>query len=152
MDIKTIKELVTILEKSGLDEIELEDKNSSIRLVKNRATINQVAAAPQQITMPVASSASPEAKQDAGKGSEESSDDGLAVTSPMVGTFYAAPSPDAKPFVNVGDTVKAGDVVCIVEAMKTMNKIKTTHAGKIKEILCEDGNPVEFGQKLFKIG
>lgn len=148
MDIKTIKELVTILEKSGLDEIELEDKNSSIRLVKNRATITQSAPIPQQVNLPIAGSAAELAK-DANKSTEDDSDDSLVITSPMVGTFYAAPSPDAKAFVAVGDTVKAGDVVCIVEAMKTMNKIKSTHAGKIKKILCEDGKPVEFGQKIF---
>ena len=143
MDIKTIKELVSILEKSGLDEIELEDKNSSIRLVKNRATVAQAAPIPQQINVPVAAAA----PKNESKSPDE--DNGLTVTSPMVGTFYRTPSPDAKPFVEEGDTVKVGDVVCIIEAMKTMNKITSTHSGKIKSILIENGKPVEFGQKLF---
>ncbi len=151
MDIKTIKELVAILEKSGLDEIELEDKNSSIRLVKNRATITQSAPLPQHINLPGAASSAAENSKDANKSTEDASDDGLTITSPMVGTFYSASSPDAKPFVTVGDTIKAGDVVCIVEAMKTMNKIKSTHSGKITSILSEDGKPVEFGQKLFLV-
>ena len=143
MEIKKIKELIGILEKSDLEELELSDKDSSIHLVKRRAT--NMLAAP---AMPVAAPA-PVAPPAESAAPESTGGNVDAITSPMVGTFYSSPSPDAKSFVEVGDTIKVGDVVCIIEAMKTMNKIKSEKNGKVKSIPVENGNPVEFGQKLF---
>ena len=143
MEIKKIKELIGILEKSDLEELELSDKDSSIHLVKRRAT--NILAAP---AMPVAAPA-PVAPPAESAAPESTGGNVDAITSPMVGTFYSSPSPDAKSFVEVGDTIKVGDVLCIIEAMKTMNKIKSEKNGKVKEIPVENGNPVEFGQKLF---
>ena len=143
MEIKKIKELIGILEKSDLEELELSDKDSSIHLVKRRAT--NMLAAP---AMPVAAPA-PVAPPAESAAPESTGGSVNAITSPMVGTFYSSPSPDAKSFVEVGDTIKVGDVVCIIEAMKTMNKIKSEKNGKVKAIPVENGNPVEFGQKLF---
>ena len=143
MEIKKIKELIGILEKSDLEELELSDKDSSIHLVKRRET--NMLAAP---AMPVAAPA-PVAPPAESTAPESTGGSVNAITSPMVGTFYSSPSPDAKVFVEVGDTIKVGDVLCIIEAMKTMNKIKSEKNGKVKEIPVENGNPVEFGQKLF---
>ena len=150
MDIKKVKELVTILEKSELNEIEVGDGKSSIRLVKqSQMTVPAQAVAPVAAPQPAAlAAAAPEAAKPA---AEESAEAGSPITSPMVGTFYRSPSPESAPFVTEGDSVKLGDVLCIIEAMKTMNKITSDKAGKIKSILAENGSAVEFGQKLFVI-
>lgn len=150
MDIKKIKELVKILEDSALEEIELETKDSSIRLAKPKSTVmNAPMMMPQQFAMPApaASAGGVADNADASANKEETS--GEAITSPMVGTFYRSPSTDASPFVEVGDKVNAGDVLCIIEAMKTMNKFKSDKSGTIKSIAVEDGTAVEFGQNLF---
>ena len=142
-----IEKLADIIAEKGLTEISLEDGNQAITLRKEIFTGAVQVAAPQAIAAPQATAQQPAQasapKQEAKKGQP--------VTSPMVGTFYKASSPDAKPFVEVGQTVSKGDVVCIVEAMKLMNEIETEVSGKVVEICVEDGQPVEFGQVLMYI-
>ncbi len=141
-DTEYIEKLAEIIEAKGLTEISLEDGNQAIT-VRRELLAGPVAALP---AAPVVQqpAAQPAAKQEEVK-------KGQPVTSPMVGTFYKAPSPDAKPFVEVGQTVSKGDVVCIVEAMKLMNEIESEVSGKVIEICVEDGQPVEFGQVLMYI-
>ncbi len=139
-DTEYIEKLADILSDKGLTEISLEDGNQAITIRKEVVFAGAPAVAPQ----PVAPSAQPDKPK-------AETHKGQPVTSPMVGTFYKAPSPDAKPFVEVGSTVSKGDVVCIVEAMKLMNEIETEFSGKVVEICVEDGQPVEFGQVLMYI-
>ena len=141
IDIETLKEYIKVLEDSSLAEIEISDEEDSIRLAKPSADSPVVAFAPSNA--PAAAQAAPAAAPAAS---------GKAIKSPMVGVFYAAPSPDRPPFVNVGDTVKKGDVVCIIEAMKIMNEITATESGTITEVLVENGDVVEYDQPLFTIG
>ncbi|MBR2280718.1 MAG: acetyl-CoA carboxylase biotin carboxyl carrier protein [Ruminococcus sp.] len=141
IDIETLKDYIKVLEDSSLAEIEISDEEDSIRLAKPSADSPVVAFAPSNA--PAAAQAVPASAPAAS---------GKAIKSPMVGVFYAAPSPDRPPFVNVGDTVKKGDVVCIIEAMKIMNEITATESGTITEVLVENGDVVEYDQPLFTIG
>ncbi len=141
IDIETLKDYIKVLEDSSLAEIEISDEEDSIRLAKPSADSPVVALAPSNA--PAAAQAAPAAAPAVS---------GKAIKSPMVGVFYAAPSPDRPPFVNVGDTVKKGDVVCIIEAMKIMNEITATESGTITEVLVENGDVVEYDQPLFTIG
>ncbi len=141
IDIETLKDYIKVLEDSSLAEIEISDEEDSIRLAKPSADSPVVAFAPSNA--PAAAQAAPAAAP---------ATSGKAIKSPMVGVFYAAPSPDRPPFVNVGDTVKKGDVVCIIEAMKIMNEITATESGTITEVLVENGDVVEYDQPLFTIG
>ncbi len=143
-DTDYIEKLAEIIEAKNLTEISLEDGNQAIT-VRRELYTGAPAIAPLQAAPTVSIQQSPQtaAKTEVKKGQP--------VTSPMVGTFYKAPSPDAKPFVEVGQTVSKGDVVCIVEAMKLMNEIESEFSGRIVEICVEDGQPVEFGQVLMYI-
>lgn len=145
MDIRKIKKLIELLEESGVAEIEIHEGEESVRISRYGS---QVAAAP--IAMPAPVAAAPAAPA-AAESSEPSVPSGHAVESPMVGTFYRASSPGAKPFVDVGSTVSVGDTLCIVEAMKILNQIEADKSGTIKAILVENGQPVEFGQPMFII-
>ena len=143
MDIRKVKKLIEMLENSTLEEIEIQEGEESVRLVKNK---------PSSYLQEVSQIPLSEVKEDG----EERIDSllveqGHTIASPMVGTFYTAPSPGAKPFVSVGDEIKEGDVICIVEAMKMMNEIKSDISGKVTSILVENAEPVEFGQSLFVI-
>lgn len=142
-DIEYVEKLAKILADNSLTEISLEDGEQAITL---RKEVTGVIAAPA-VSAPAA------APQPSVPQSEKPAEvkKGRPVTSPMVGTFYKAPSPDAKPFVEVGQTIKEGDVVCIVEAMKLMNEIEAEVSGKIVEICVNDGQPVEFGQVLMYV-
>ncbi len=141
-DIEYVEKLAKVLADNSLTEISLEDGDQAITLRKEVMGAPVVAApAPQQVQ--AVSASSPAEPKEVKKGKP--------LTSPMVGTFYSAPSPDAEPFVKVGQTVKEGDVVCIVEAMKLMNEIEAEFSGKIVEICVQDGQPVEFGQVLMYI-
>ena len=148
IDTNYIEKLAKIISENNLTEITLEDENCAISLKKEASGVVQTVAAPV-----VAAPVSTPSVAVAPAVSESASvvDNRKAITSPMVGTFYAAPSPDAKPFVQVGDFVKEGDAVCIVEAMKLMNQIEAEVAGKIVEICVENGQPVEFGQVLMYV-
>lgn len=144
-DVDYIEKLAKVLADTSLTEISLEDGEQAITLRKDLPIVN-AAPAVQTVSAPAAqvpaqNSSAPQAEVKKGK----------AVTSPMVGTFYSAPPPDAKAFVEVGQSVKKGDVVCIVEAMKLMNEIETEFSGKILEVCIQDGQPVEFGQVLMYI-
>ncbi len=140
IDIETLKKYIEVLEESSLAEIEISDDEDSIRLAKPTADSPVVAIAPN----------APAAAQPVQAAAPATG--GKTIKSPMVGVFYAAPSPDRPSFVNVGDTVNKGDIVCIIEAMKIMNEIPATESGTITEILVENGDVVEFDQPLFKIG
>jgi acetyl-CoA carboxylase biotin carboxyl carrier protein len=150
MDIRKVKKLIEMLEESSLAEIEIREGEESIRISRASSTgaptVTQImpAAAPAPATAATPAPASRVAE-------ELIALSGHAVKSPMVGTFYGAPSPGAKPFVEIGDTVSVGDTLCIIEAMKMMNEIESDKAGAIKAILKENGQPVEFGEAMFII-
>lgn len=154
MDIRKVKKLIELLEESNIDEIEIKEGEESVRISRNGAKALTMAAAPPQVlqappTMPQAPVAAP---ADAPPSAESATaSDGHNLRSPMVGTFYRSPSPTSPSFVEVGQSVKAGDIVCIVEAMKMMNQIEADKSGKITAILVENGEPVEFDQPLFTI-
>ena len=150
MDIRKIKKLIELVEESGISELEISEGEESVRISRN----NPVSAAPIQYAAPVAAApvAAPVAAPAAIPGTAEVAAPavpaGHQVLSPMVGTFYGAPSPDAKPFVKVGQSVTAGETLCIIEAMKMMNQIEADKSGVVTAILVEDGQPVEFDQAL----
>lgn len=150
MDIRKIKKLIELVEESGITELEVSEEEGTVRIsraapVASSAAVQYVAA-PQQITPPA--TPAPQATPAAETTASSSEVSGHAVLSPMVGTFYRSPSPDAKPFIEVGQQVKVGDALCIVEAMKMMNRIESDKAGVVKAILVNDGQAVEFDQKL----
>ncbi|HJW82065.1 MAG TPA: acetyl-CoA carboxylase biotin carboxyl carrier protein [Acidiferrobacterales bacterium] len=146
MDIRKIKKLIEMLEESNLGEIEIKEGEESIRISRagSAAPVAQWmhAPAPAPVAAPAAAQAAPAAP---------SLPAGHMVTSPMVGTFYRSPSPSAASFVEVGNQVKVGDTLCIIEAMKILNTIESDKAGTVKAILKENGQPVEFGEPLFVI-
>ena len=144
MDIRKVKKLIEMLEASDLEEIEIQEGEESVRLVKKQ-TLDSTR------TKENASSSEGQLEKQPEKEILPSTEEGEAILSPMVGTFYAAASPGAKPFASIGETIQEGDVVCIIEAMKMMNEIKSDFTGKITSVLVENSDPVEFGQKLFLI-
>ena len=144
MDIRKIKKLIEMLQESDLKEIEVSQGDESVRILRDsfvQTNGNKI------IQQPEVFSAEPEIQQKI----ETSKAEGNVITSPIVGTFYRKPSPDKDPFIRVGDTVEKGDVLCIIEAMKMMNEIKSDFSGKIVTIDLEDGEPVEFGQSIITI-
>ena len=147
MDLRKIKTLIQLLQESELAEIEVADGEQSVRI--SRAS--KVTAAPAAQTVAVAAPPGAEAAAPAAPEDADAPPDGEQVTSPMVGTYYAAPSPTSPPFVRVGDRVQIGDVLCVIEAMKTMNHIESEYAGEVAAILVENAEPVEYGQPLFLI-
>ena len=146
MDIRKVKKLIEMLENSNLEEIEIQEGEESVRLVKSHGA---TPAAAQSFILP--QEASVQVSEDSNQEDEEIVQEGNLINSPMVGTFYASASPGTKPFISVGDLVAEGDVVCIVEAMKMMNEIKSEYSGKVVSIIAEDGQPVEFDQTLIII-
>ena len=151
MDIRKIKKLIELLEESGISELEITEGEESVRISRNGpaqhyAPMQHYAPAPQQYAQaPVAAAATAPAVE------APKAISGHVVKSPMVGSFYRAASPTAKAFVEVGQSVKVGDTLCIVEAMKMMNQIQSDKAGVVKEILAENGDAIEFDQPLFVI-
>jgi acetyl-CoA carboxylase biotin carboxyl carrier protein len=150
MDLRKLKKLIDLVEESGIAELEVTEGEEKVRIVKNGksssdAAIMLAAPVPSPAAAPAASVAAPPPPPPAQPEGEE-------LKSPMVGTFYRAASPGAKPFVDVGDTVKKGQTVCIIEAMKLMNEIEADHDGVVKAILVENGQPVEYGEPLLIIG
>ena len=145
-----IKELAEILAEQGLTEIVIEDGEKAISL---RKEVKEVVAAQPTIvaSAPVVQASAPVAPVTEAPAKTECKASGTPITSPMVGTFYAASSPEAAPFVEVGKTISKGDTVCIIEAMKLMNEIEAEVAGKITEICVKNGDPVEFGQVLMYV-
>ena len=155
MDIRKVKKLIELLEESGVSEIEIKEGEESVRISRHPAGVVHAFSAPPAYAAPPPAAAtvtpavaagSPPAAPAAASHSPDS-----AVTAPMVGTFYSAPAPGARPFVEIGSEVKPGDVLCIIEAMKMMNQIESDKAGRVVSVLVKNGDPVEFGQTLFII-
>ncbi len=158
MDIRKVKKLIELLEESGVSEIEIKEGEESVRISRHPTGVVHTYAAPGHFAAPAAAPAGAAAGPASG-----GAGDGVAppatsvhspdsiVTAPMVGTFYAAPAPGAKAFVEIGSEVKPGDVLCIIEAMKMMNQIESDKAGRVVSVLVKNGDPVEFGQTLFII-
>jgi acetyl-CoA carboxylase biotin carboxyl carrier protein len=151
MDIRKIKKLIELLEESGIAEIEIKEGEEALRIsrmptgpaVAQLASV-PLAAAPLPVPAKAAAPAEP-APATKAKANEH------VITAPMVGTFYGAPSPGAKPFIEIGDEIKVGQVLCIIEAMKMMNQIEADRAGRITSVMARNGDPVEFGQPLFVV-
>lgn len=149
MDIRKVKKLIELLEASGIAEIEIHEGEESIRISRaSQVTVTNAAPAIQDTT---AAPVDPGSDSTAPADTEEPEFSGHVINSPMVGTFYSAPTPGAKPFANVGQQIKTGDTLCIIEAMKLMNQIESDKTGTIKAILVENGQPVEYNQPLFVI-
>ena len=153
MDIRKVKKLIELLEESGIAEIEITEGEESVRISRHSAppAPMMVQAAPMAMPAAAAPAAAPTAPAAAAAPAAPALPPGHVVKSPMVGTFYRAASPGAKAFADVGQAVKEGDVLCIIEAMKMMNQIESDKAGVVKAILANNGDPVEFGQPLFVI-
>ncbi|MBV8909729.1 MAG: acetyl-CoA carboxylase biotin carboxyl carrier protein [Gammaproteobacteria bacterium] len=153
MDIRKIKKLIELLEESGIAEIEIKEGEEAVRI--SRMPTGETAA--QTMPMPAPSAAAPvpaavAAPALAGESAPpKPKPNEHVITAPMVGTFYAAPSPGAKAFVEIGDEIKVGQVLCVIEAMKMMNQIEADRAGRITSIMARNGDPVEFGQPLFVV-
>jgi len=147
LDIRKVKKLIELIEESGVSEIEIKEGEESVRVTRDSLlrTNPEPMGSTQSVVVDKVLDSVPE------KNSVDSAEDGNIVKSPMVGTFYAAPSPEALPFVKIGQIIKEGDPLCIIEAMKTMNPIEAEFSGKIKAILVDNGSPVEFNQSLFVI-
>jgi len=145
MDIRKVKKLIELIEESGIAEIEIKEGEESVRISRNLSSTPQtMMAAPMMSAVPVVAAATTTE-------SAAASDPRHTINSPMVGTFYRAPSPDAKNFVEIGDKVAIGDTVCIVEAMKMMNQIEADVAGTVTAILVNEAEAVEFDEPLFVI-
>src|SRR5689334_9726915 len=150
MDLRKLKKLIDLVQESGIAELEITEGEEKVKIVKG-GHVSVSAAAPVQVVAaaepraPAAVAPAPAAEAPAGQ-------EGHVVKAPMVGTFYRSPSPDAKAFVEVGQAVKEGDTICIIEAMKLMNEIEADAGGTVKAILVENGQPVEYGQPLFILG
>jgi acetyl-CoA carboxylase biotin carboxyl carrier protein len=153
MDIRKIKKLIELLEESGIAEIEIKEGEEGLRIsrmpaaathavpqVAHLGVLPAAAGATASAALPAAESAAPKPKPNE-----------HVITAPMVGTFYASPSPGAKAFVEIGDEIKVGQVLCIIEAMKMMNQIEADKAGRITSVMAQNGDPVEFGQPLFVV-
>ncbi|MBI2802379.1 MAG: acetyl-CoA carboxylase biotin carboxyl carrier protein [Gammaproteobacteria bacterium] len=140
MDLRKVKKLIELLEESGIAEIEIKEGEESVRISRLPGATVQMMTPAAPVTAVVATPPTP------------AKPDGHVVTAPMVGTFYSSPAPDSPAFVKVGDKVKVGDSLCIIEAMKIMNPIEADRAGTVLSILAENGQPVEFEQPLFILG
>ncbi|WP_426142919.1 acetyl-CoA carboxylase biotin carboxyl carrier protein [Pseudomonas sp. DWP3-1-2] len=151
MDIRKVKKLIELLEESGIDELEIREGEESVRISRHSKTPAQQYYAPAPMPAPAAAPAAAAAPVAAAEAPSAPKLNGTVVKSPMVGTFYRTPAPTSPAFVEVGQTVKKGDTICIVEAMKMMNHIEAEVSGVIESILVENGQPVEYDQPLFTI-
>lgn len=154
MDLKYVKQLLELVEKSNVNEIEVEEKGQKIRITKSPAAQAPGYLAPvqHQVMMPAPSAAAPAAPSEPKPAAPAAETKKYhEIKSPIVGTFYKSPSPDAAPYVDIGSKVKPGSVLCIVEAMKLMNEIESDIAGTIVKVNVENGKPVEYGQVLFLV-
>jgi acetyl-CoA carboxylase biotin carboxyl carrier protein len=154
MDIRKVKKLIELLEESDIDEIEIKEGEESVRISRNSAAIQAAAAAALSLAAPAPAAVAapaPVAAEPVAEAAPSPITSGHVVTSPMVGTFYRSPSPSSPSFIEVGQHIKVGDVICIIEAMKMMNQIEADKAGVVEAILVENGQPVEFDQALVTI-
>jgi len=150
MDLRKLKKLIDLVQESGIAELEITEGEEKVKIVKGGVVS---VSAPPVMAMPAAAPAGAPAPAATPAGeSRDAGQEGHVVKAPMVGTFYRSPSPDAKVFVEVGQAVKEGDTICIIEAMKLMNEIEADASGVVKAILVENGQPVEYGQPLFILG
>jgi len=155
MDLRKLKKLIDLVEESGIAELELTEGEEKVRISRQPAGQQMMQYAPAympQMMQHAPQAAAPVAAAAVAENAAPAAIEGHVVKSPMVGTFYRSPSPDAKSFVEVGSSVAAGDTLCIIEAMKLLNEIEADHTGVIKAILVENGQPVEYGEPLFIIG
>jgi acetyl-CoA carboxylase biotin carboxyl carrier protein len=153
MDLRKLKTLIDLVSESGISELEVTEGEGKVRIVKNAPPVyvqSSPFAQPMTASVPAPGGFVPEQTPAAAPAAPVVQ--GHVVTSPMVGTFYRSPSPGAEPFVQVGDSVKEGQTLCIIEAMKLLNEIESDKTGVVKEILIENGQAVEYGQPLFVIG
>lgn len=150
MDLRKLKKLIDLVQESGISELEVTEGEEKVRIAKHVG----IAMQPQHYAMPMHAmpAAAPAGTSTVNLDDEDELPEGHVVKSPMVGTFYRAPSPGADPFMEIGQAVKQGDTLCIIEAMKLLNEIEADATGTIKAILVENGQPVEFGEPLFVIG
>jgi len=154
MDIRKVKKLIELLEESGISELEISEGEESVRISRHPRVSMAApqAAGPLQIQQaPIAPAAPASAKPATAAGEHKPRNDDQTITSPMVGTYYSASAPGAKTFVEIGQEIKVGQILCIIEAMKMMNQIESDKAGRVTAILAKNGEPVEFGQPLFII-
>ena len=149
MDLRKLKKLIDLVQESGIAELEITEGEEKVKIVKG-GSVSVAHAAPAPAPAVAHAASAPPAIASAAEAAPAV--EGHVVKAPMVGTFYRSPSPDAKPFVEVGQQIKEGDVICIIEAMKLMNEIDADAAGTVKAILVENGQPVEYGQPLFILG
>jgi acetyl-CoA carboxylase biotin carboxyl carrier protein len=151
MDLRKIKKLIEMLQESDLNEIEVKEGEESVRINRKKESVIHTSN-PISVGQNLNQSSAPLPQTDSSEiENEQAAEDLNHITSPMVGTFYRKPAPDKEPFIEVGQTVKKGDTVCIIEAMKMMNQVKSEFDGKVVAINIEDGDPVEFGQELVSI-
>ena len=153
MDLRKLKKLIELVEESSIAELEITEGEEKVRISKSGSGTQNYAFMPSAMPamMPVAPPPTPDNSKATETAVANALPDGHIVKSPMVGTFYRAASPGANPFVEVGQSVKVGDTLCIIEAMKLLNEIEADKNGVIKAILCENGHPVEYGEPLFVI-
>ena len=149
MDIRKVKKLIELLEESGIAEIEIHEGEESVRISRGSPSLPQTTVNVPSVD--AGSSLKTQLSTNENSSSDDYSNEGEVITAPMVGIFYSSPSPDQPPFVNKGQNIKTGDVLCIIEAMKIMNQIEADIDGKLVRILVENGDPVEYGQPLFVI-
>ncbi len=148
MDIRKVKKLIELLEESGISELEISEGEESVRISRHPRLAMQ---APMVAAAPMAAAIAAPATPATAAGEHKPKKDESTVTSPMVGTYYSAPAPGAKSFVEIGMDIKVGQILCIIEAMKMMNQIESDKTGRVTAILAKNGEPVEFGQPLFII-
>jgi acetyl-CoA carboxylase biotin carboxyl carrier protein len=154
MDIRKVKKLIELLEESGIAEIEIKEGEEAVRISRmptGSAVVHPMAPIGAAMPPHAAPAEGPKIAPAAAEDAARPKPNEHVVTAPMVGTFYASASPGAKPFVDIGDEVKVGQVLCIIEAMKMMNQIEADRAGRVTSIMARNGDPVEFGQPLFVI-
>ena len=147
MDLRKLKTLIDLVAESGIAELEITEGEGKVRIVKFSQTVAPVAYAPA----PVAAAPAPAGTADSAAAPGPAVIAGHTVKAPMVGTFYRSPNPGSAPFIEIGQTVKEGQPLCIIEAMKLLNEIEADKSGEVKEILVDNGEPVEYGQPLFVI-
>lgn len=152
MDLRKLKKLIDLVQDSGIAELEITEGEEKVRITSVVANSQTIYATAPQMMAPAMAAPAPAPASTAAEPAEPAQVEGNSVKSPMVGTFYRTPSPNAKSFVEVGQSVKVGDTLCIIEAMKLMNEIESDVSGVVKAILIENGQPVEYGEPLFIIG
>ena len=150
MKIKEIQEIINFIKKSDLDDVSIETENIKIRVKKNNGNLTTIEQ-PKIVKTEIQPQASPVKNKVSEEKKEKSSNNNIIIKSPMIGTFYRSPNPESDPFVNEGDSIKVGQTICIVEAMKLFNDIESEVSGKIVKILVDDNSPVEFDQPLFEV-